>query len=144
MNCGWDSDPNHSLRIPNHKSQSPNHNAMITIAHIIFYGSESIIVDMAGMTTDLAFERSGGDLSLINIDDAVTMRGNAGGVLTLSGDGQIDLTGIVFCRNLNRNDFTGTLNLNGFWFDYSSGTVFWVFATTTNVIETWRIKGGIA
>ena len=112
---------------------------MITIEHIIFYGNESIVVDMSGISTALVLERSGGDLGLI-ITENVTMRGNAGGVLTLSGGGTITLTGILTCRRLNRDDFTGTLNLNGFGVEYTS--VFWIFAKTSNLFDVLHVLAG--
>ena len=116
---------------------------MITIEHIIFYGNESVVVDMSGISTNLVFEKNGGDLSLLNISEAVTMRGTVGGGLSLSGAGTITLSGVVTSESLDRDAFTGTIDLNGFWFDHP-GTIIWVFATETNLIETWRITGGIA
>ena len=112
----------------------------ISIAHIILYGSESVVVDLSGISTDLVLDRNGGDLGLV-VTENVTMRGNAGGVLSLSGNGQIDLTGIVFCRNLNRDEFTGTLALHDFWFEYT-GAVFWVFSKTSNLFDVLHVLAG--
>lgn len=113
----------------------------ISIAHIILYGNESATVDMSGISTDLLFEKDGGDLSLINVNESVTMRGVVEGGLSFSGAGSITLTDMVVCQSLNRDEFTGTIDLNGFWFDYS-GSVFWVFSKTSNLFDVLHVLAG--
>ena len=114
----------------------------IAIANIILEGNQNDTLDLTGVSTNVLLEKAAGNLDLI-VTENVSLRGVVEGALTLSGNGNITLTGAVVCQQFNRDNFTGTINLNGYWFDYST-TIFWIYATDSNVFETWRITGGIA
>lgn len=115
----------------------------ISIAHIILHGNENATVDLTGVATDLQLDKEAGNLALV-VTHAVTMRGTVGGVLSLSGNGTVTLTGTLFCKRFDRDAFTGTLDENGYFLDYIGGSVFWVYSTHGNLFETVEVtEGGI-
>jgi hypothetical protein len=135
----------------------------ITLAALVLIGAKDQTINVPNVTANeqplcIELAKPGGNVDLtVNISrrDAesdlkntstgdVCIRGTVNGVLTLHGNAGVTLCGNLTRRQLNLSSFTGTFDENGFWQDFTDGTVFWVFVTKSNLIHKIDvINGGI-
>ena len=115
----------------------------ISIDHIILNGNQDDTLDLTGVSTCLELDKSDGNLIVIVTGD-VCLRGTVNGALTLQGNGNVTLCGVLERQQFLLDGFTGTFDNNGWWQILSGGMVVWVFATHSKMIEKITItEGGI-